>query len=108
MKRSEGPLQCHDLGQEASGASLECRVRLNGQVRLRWVRSLSAQQRAELSEGLTYRMQEAQLCGSQSFAPRPFSAPEEPGMSLGMAAFPEALPPYWLLVTAQLGPKCGT
>lgn len=38
-------------------------------------------------------------------APRPFSAPEEPGMSLGMAAFLGTLPPYWLLVTAQLGPK---
>lgn len=26
-------------------------------------------------------------------------------MSLGMAAFLGTLPPYWLLVTAQLGPK---
>lgn len=36
---------------------------------------------------------------------RPFSAQEEPGMSLGMAAFLGTLPPYWLLVTAQLGPQ---
>lgn len=38
-------------------------------------------------------------------APRPFSALEEPGMSLGMAAFLGTLSLYWLLVTAQLGPK---
>ena len=95
-------MQCHDLDQEASGASLECRVRLNGQVRLRWVR-LSAGSEQSCLRGLAPKGGST-IVWLTELAPRPFSALEEPGMDLGTATFLGTLPLYWLLVTAKLGP----
>ena len=97
----KGPWRSHDLDQEASEASLECRIQLNRQGRLRWLRA-QRWQWAELSVGLDAEWRKHDWF--TELAPRPFSALEEPGMSLGKAAFLGTLPVYWLLVTAQLGP----
>lgn len=60
---------------------------------------------AELSEGLTPNVGSTAVWLTELAPLLPSVSWEEPGMSLGMAAFPGTLPPYWLLVTAMLGPK---